>query len=63
MMMGVELILVVGIIAYALGLRPQFNPTRPAQTSQTPGEILKARYANGEISREEYEQLRRDLEG
>ncbi len=62
-MMGVELILVVGIIAYALGLRPQFNPARPAQTIQTPVEILKARYANGEISREEYEQQRRDLEG
>ncbi len=63
MMMGVELILVVGIIAYALGLRPQLNPTGPAQTSQTPVEILKARYASGEITREEFEQQRRDLEG
>ncbi len=62
MMMGVELILVVGIIAYALGLRPQLNPTRPAQTSQTPVEILKARYASGEITREEFEQQRRDME-
>jgi uncharacterized membrane protein len=26
-------------------------------------EILKARYAGGEITREEYEQMRRDLEG
>ncbi len=61
-MMGFELILIVGVIAYALGWRPQFNQTRPAQTSQTPVEILKARYAGGEITREEYEQARRDLE-
>ncbi len=58
MMMGFELILIVGVIAYALGWRPQFN-----QTSQTPLEILKARYVRGEITREEYEQARRDLEG
>lgn len=65
MMMGLDLILIVlvGAIAYALGWRPQFNQTRPAQTSQTPLEILKARYASGEIAREEYEQMRRDLEG
>ena len=62
-MMGFELILIVGAIAYALGWRPQFNQTKPAQTSQTPVEILKARYAGGEISREEYEQVRRDLAG
>lgn len=63
MMMGFELILIVGVIAYALGWRPQFNQSGPAQTSQTPAEILKARYASGEITREEYEQTRRDLAG
>ncbi len=66
MMMGLDLIFLVvigGVIAYALGWRPQINQSRPAQTSQTLLEILKARYARGEISREEYEQARRDLEG
>lgn len=63
MMMGFELILIVGALAYALGWRPQFNQSGPAQTSQTPAEILKARYASGEITREEYEQTRRDLTG
>ncbi len=62
-MMGFELILIAGAIAYALGWRPQFNQTKPAQTSRTPAEILKARYVSGEITREEYEQIRRDLEG
>ena len=64
-MMGLDLILIalLGGVAYALGWRPQFNQTKPADTSQTPVEILKARYAGGEISQEEYEQMRRDLEG
>lgn len=66
MMMGFGLIiplLLIGGIAYALGWRPQSNQTGPAQTGQTPLELLKARYARGEISREEYEQVRRELEG
>ncbi|HZD56181.1 MAG TPA: SHOCT domain-containing protein [Anaerolineales bacterium] len=67
MMMGFELILVplllIGAIAYVLGWRPQSNQTRLPPTRQTPSEILKARYAGGEISREEYEQMRQDLEG
>lgn len=65
-MMGFGLILtlgIVGAIAYALGWRPQLNPTGQAQNRETPLEILKARYARGEISRQEYEQMRQDLEG
>jgi putative membrane protein len=65
MMMGFGLIvplLLIGAIAYALGWRPQFNQIGPAQTKQTPVELLKARYARGEINREQYEQMRRDLQ-
>jgi putative membrane protein len=64
-MMGLGLLtplLFIGVIAYALGWRPQFNQSGPAQSSQTSFEILKERYARGEISREEYEQMQRDLE-
>jgi len=50
-------------IAFALGWRPQINQAGPTYTSQTPVEILKARYAGGEISLEEYEQTRWDLAG
>jgi uncharacterized membrane protein len=60
-MMGFDLLLIVGVIAYALGWRPQFNQTSSAQTSQTPLEILKARYARGEITREQYQQMLQDL--
>lgn len=65
-MMGLGLIvplLLIGLVAYALGWRPQFNQTGPAPTSETLVDILKARYARGEISREEYDQIHRDLEG
>ena len=66
MMMGFGLIVplvLIGVVAYALGWRPQLNQMGPTQTIQTPVELLKARYARGEISREEYDQMRRDLEG
>ncbi len=55
-------LLVLGAIAYALGWWPQFTPNNPAQIGQTPADILKARFARGEIGREEYEQMRRDLD-
>jgi putative membrane protein len=64
-MMGFGLIiplLLIGGIAYALGWRPQFNQTGSAQTKQTPLEILKARYVRGEISREQYETMKVDIE-
>jgi putative membrane protein len=56
-------LLLIGVVAYALARRPQVNQTGRAHTKQTPLEVLKARYAGGEISRDEYEQMRRDLEG
>lgn len=64
MMMGFDLLLIVivGAIAYSLGWLPQLNQSKAVRHSQTALEILKARYVRGEISREEYEQMRRDLE-
>lgn len=66
-MMGFGLIftlLIVGLVAYALGWRPQFaDQGAPRENQPTPLDILKVRYARGEISQEEYQQLRRDLEG
>ena len=60
-MMGFDLLLLVGVIAYVLGWRPQFNQTGSAPTSQTPLEILKARYVRGEITREQYEAIKTDI--
>ncbi len=58
------LLLIVGVIAYLLGWRPEFlertNIGIPTP-SGSPAEILKRRYARGEITKEEYDQMRRDL--
>lgn len=56
-------IVVIAAVVFALGWRPGAISNRPYDGSQqTPIEVLKTRYAKGEISREEYEQIRRDLE-
>lgn len=63
-MMGLGLIiplLLIGVIAYALGWRPNINQANPPQAGQTPVEILKSRYTRGEISRDEYTQMLHDL--
>ena len=39
------------------------QPPTAASVTQTPLEILQTRYAKGEITREEYETIRRDLTG
>lgn len=60
-MMGFDLLLIIGAIAFALGWRPQLGQSGPAERSQSGLEILKARYARGEISREQFEELKRDI--
>ena len=68
-MMGFGLIftlLIIAAIAYALGWRPQGQNVQFTQTGNTSGgksplDIAKERYARGEITKEEYEQIRHDL--
>ncbi len=62
-MMILPLALTVGVIAYALGWRPQFLQPRSVPTGQTPLEILKARYARGEITQEQFQEMRRSSDG
>lgn len=53
------LILLVLVILF-LGRRGRFfNSSR--NDSETPLEILKKRYAKGEISRDEFEQMKKDI--
>lgn len=41
----------------------QFSaPREQLQSGPTPLEVVQRRYASGEITREQYEQMRRDLE-
>ncbi len=67
LMMVVPLVLVVLILLVALGAfaprtaaRAYLPPVSPPSSAM---EILNARYARGEISREEYLRARTDLEG
>ncbi len=65
MFMGFGLLiplLVIGAIVYALGWRPQGqNNGFTSSSSQSALEIARERYARGELSKEEFEQLRHDL--
>ncbi len=61
------ILLVAAAIAYAAGRRPRFGdrfqPGSPAGGggSTNASEILRERYARGEISREEYQRMQQDL--
>lgn len=56
-------VLVIGGIVYLIveAFR-RGGPTREIKPSPTPLDILRERYARGEITREQYEQMRRDLQ-
>ena len=63
MMLGWLLIplLAIGGLAALLGWRPQAGGQPWGGTQPTPEEILRQRYARGEIDREEYERMREEL--
>jgi uncharacterized membrane protein len=66
MMFGGALIFVGLLIAvaYALGWRPndlRLDSQGPREGSKSPLDILKERYARGEITREEYLEIREHL--
>jgi uncharacterized membrane protein len=66
-MMGfgfIGIILVIGVLALLVGWRPQGDQTvfrGLGSSSQSPREILEARYARGEINKKEFDQMRDDL--
>jgi putative membrane protein len=65
-MMGFGLIfpiLIIGALAYAWGWRPQGqnNLFTPTGSSKPPLDIARDRYARGEITKEEFVQIRHDL--
>jgi uncharacterized membrane protein len=54
-------VLGLGALAYALGWLPQDRRQAPRATSESALDILKMRYARGEISKAEYEKMRDGL--
>lgn len=55
--------LAVLIIVIWIGIKIAKNSGKPnLNQAETPLEILKKRYAKGEISKEEFEQMKRDIQ-
>ena len=58
--MLVFLILIVGIVyLVVIGAKPKGSP---GASDEKPLDILKRRYAKGEITKDEYERMKKDLE-
>ena len=58
--MWLLIILVVAVVLYFVFARSRSDSFPPSR-QETPLDILKKRYAKGEITREEFEQLKKDL--
>jgi putative membrane protein len=56
------LILIAGAIIYFIVNGSKGTKNSADSTRETPIEILKRRYAGGEISKEEFDRLKRDIE-
>jgi len=63
-LMMIPMVLIWGLIIWGFVVLVQrgFSPGHAMTSVESALELLKRRYARGEISKEEYEQKRRDLE-
>ncbi|RJQ49254.1 MAG: SHOCT domain-containing protein [Gammaproteobacteria bacterium] len=59
---GFFMILVWVLVIAGVAALIKWLASSSTQRGETPLEILKARYARGEISKEEYERMRRELQ-
>ena len=63
MSMWLILIIVVGIIVYFVYGRGKKSETPRESANEIAMDILKKRYAKGEITKEEFDKIKRDIEG
>jgi putative membrane protein len=56
-----NLAILIGIVVLIVWAVKRFSSGSPAQDVQSPREILQARYARGEITRDQYQQILQDL--
>jgi len=63
MFMGFFFLLFIGLIAYFIVKSTKTTPTEVSVKENTSLEILKKRYARGEIKKEEYDKIKKDLQG
>jgi putative membrane protein len=62
MFMWIIFLIVIGLLVYFIVQGQKTKGQTPTQ-NESPMDILKRRYAKGEITREEYERMKKDLEG
>ena len=56
-----NLAILIGVVVLIVWAVKRFTIGNDASSSQTPREIAQARYARGEITREQYQQMLQDL--
>jgi putative membrane protein len=61
MFMWIIFLLVIGLLVYVIVQSQKTKGQTPTQ-NEDPLDVLKRRYAKGEISKEEYEKMKKDLE-
>jgi putative membrane protein len=61
MFMWIIFLIVIGLLIYFIVQAQNTKGKTPTQ-NESPTDILKRRYAKGEIAREEYERMKKDLE-
>lgn len=55
------LLILAGIVLVVVSLVRKGAPSEPSRTTEAPLDILKRRLASGEITREEYEAVKKEL--
>jgi putative membrane protein len=61
MFMWLILILIAGVVVYFAFIQKKNNGIQSGSPQESPLEILKRRYARGEISKDEFESIKKDL--
>jgi putative membrane protein len=63
MFMWIIGLIVIGLIIYFIVAAAQSRPERrPPEQKETPMDVLRMRYARGEITKEQFEEMKRDLQ-
>lgn len=61
MFMWIIFFIVIGLLIYFM-IKAQKTKSQTPTQNESPMDILKGRYAKGEIQKEEYERIKKDLE-
>jgi putative membrane protein len=60
--MWILLLVIIGVIIFVIFNRSQQNSPGFGASKESPLDILRKRYAKGEIQKEDFERMKKDLE-